>query len=232
MFLCAALTAMNACESDPDLARRINVDAPVELAAHLMARGAFVVFLSSNTVFDGSTPDPDEDSPIAPANAYGRQKADAEARLRAIPGADRQLAIVRLSKVLSPDTGVPAVFRGKLASGQPCDAFADLLLCPVSPAYVVSGLRAVATRRATGNFHLSGATTLSYAEFARQLARQFGWDPALVRPVTGAALPFRPRFPALGMRRTRARLQLSPETPESFWRHFGEEAAKPLQEAG
>lgn len=232
VFLCAALTSMQTCEEDPVLAGRVNVDAPVELAARLMEQGAFVVFLSSNTVFDGNTPDPDEASPPSPGNAYGRQKARAEAGLRAIRGADRRLAVVRLSKVLVPDAGVPGTFRRKLEAGQTCDAFDDLLLCPVSATFVVNGLRIVAMRREAGIFHLSGAATLSYADFARELARQFGWDPALVRATSGGALPFRPRFPALGMGRTRERLGVAPESAEDFWRHFRSEAAESLERAG
>lgn len=224
VFLCAALTGMKACEDEPALARRINVTAPVDLATRLMREGAFVIFLSSNTVFDGNTPHPEEHSPLSPANAYGRQKAEAEQALRSIPGAERQLAVVRLSKVLVHDAGVPAQFRRRLESGETCEAFDDLLMSPVSAPFVVTGLREIARRAAPGIFHLAGASVLSYADFARDLARRFGWDVALVRPTScvraGADTPFRPRHPELGMSGTRRQLGIDPEPLEHFWSCF------------
>lgn len=230
VFVCAAITGMKACEEEPERARQVNVEAPVELAAQLMSLGTFVLFLSTNAVFDGNTPDPDEDAHVMPANAYGRQKADAEAALRLLPGADRQLAIVRLSKVLVPDAGIPAVFRRQLEAGQICEAFDDLLMCPVSADYVVDGLGVIAARREPGVFHLSGVDSISYASFARKMAASFGWAHSLVKPVTGAPLPFRPRYPALGMRRTRERLQFAPESPAAFWSRFRGDSAASREE--
>ena len=228
VFLCAAMTGMKACEDDPALAHRVNVSAPVELAAALIERGAFVLFLSSNTVFDCQTGQPDESSMPSPANAYGRQKAEAERRLREIPGADRRLAIVRLSKVLEPDAGMPASFRRKLAAGETCAAFDDLLMSPVSVQYVVDGLREVARRELPGIFHLSGAAVVSYAEFARELARRCGWEVSLVHAASslsvGASVPFRPRYPALGMQTTSERLGCRPQSLEDFWQDFLGEA--------
>src|ERR1039457_3620111 len=50
VFLCAAMTNMRACLENPELSQRVNVTATVRLAAQLIEQGAFVIFLSSNTV--------------------------------------------------------------------------------------------------------------------------------------------------------------------------------------
>src|SRR5690606_26325829 len=97
-FLCAAVTALRSCEADPAGTARANVEHTARLASMLVGRGAFVVFLSSNLVFDGSEPRRRADAPTCPATEYGRQKAAAEGALLAMGG----VSIVRLTKVVGP----------------------------------------------------------------------------------------------------------------------------------
>ena len=70
VFLCAAMTNMQACRDSPELTYRVNVTETVKLASQLVKQGAFVVFLSSNTVFNGLVSMPDEDEPAEPVTEY------------------------------------------------------------------------------------------------------------------------------------------------------------------
>lgn len=218
VFLCAAMTSMHACRENPELSYRINVTGTVDLASQLVKQGAFVVFLSSNAVFNGSTERPDEHESYAPVTEYGRQKVSAERQLMAIPGADEHIAIVRLSKVISPHTGMAAEFFRRFQAGESCQAFEDLKMSPISLSYVTDALLAIASRKLPGIFHLSGAEELSYSEFARRLAAHVDAKPELVREVSsqsaGVDVLFSPEFPALGMRRTSALLGILPEPIE------------------
>lgn|SRR5574340_335141 len=215
VFLCAAMTSMLACRENPGLSYRINVTETVSLASRLVKQGAFVVFLSSNTVFNGMVNRPDEHEPYAPVTEYGRQKVSAEQQLLAISGADEHIAIVRLSKVLSPHAGMAAEFLHRLRVGESCRAFEDLRMAPVSLSYVTNALLAIASRRLPGIFHLSGAEELSYSEFAHRLAIYMGAKPELISAVSsqsaGVEVLFNPEFPALGMGRTSGLLGITPE---------------------
>lgn len=214
-ILCAAMTNMRACENDPVTSGRINVDETVRLAEGLLAAGTFVMYLSSNTVFSGRNPWPQENSPRDPTIAYGRQKAEAEKQLLAIPGADRNLAIVRLSKVVSGDSGMALQFIGKLQAGDECVAFSDLMCSPVSLCYVTRQLVMISRAHQAGIFHLSGAAELSYTEFARAIAHRMGDGIQRVRPVEAASVGvevlFKPRHPGLGMAETTKRFGIEPE---------------------
>ena len=66
--LCAGVTRLEACKQQPEKTRRVNVDSKVELARKLVSKGAFVVFLSTNQVFDGSRAFRQPDEPFSPAN--------------------------------------------------------------------------------------------------------------------------------------------------------------------
>jgi len=61
----------------------------------LQVQGSFVIFLSSNQVFDGTTPYRHSDEAVCPLNEYGRQKAAFENWLL---GRSKPAAILRLTK--------------------------------------------------------------------------------------------------------------------------------------
>lgn len=216
VFFCAAMTNIQTCENAPDETRKVNVSQTLALIKELVRRDAFVVWLSSSTVFDGQRSGMTEDSPNSPITNYGRQKAETEQTILGSPQLAARVAIVRLSKVVSPTQGIAAEFMRLLQSGELVEAFSDLYLSPVSLAYVCRGLQKIAQARVPGVFHLSGETELSYSQFARLLADRAGAAGDLVRPVvsvsrTDVHVLYRPRYPALRMTRTTQLLGLQPE---------------------
>jgi dTDP-4-dehydrorhamnose reductase len=79
---CAAYTAVDKAEEDFEAARRLNAEGPENLARLARSIGARIVHLSTDYVFNGRGERPyREDDPVDPINAYGRSKAEGEARL-------------------------------------------------------------------------------------------------------------------------------------------------------
>jgi len=97
-FVCAAVTDMRACQDEPVLTRRVNVDNTIELMRRLADRGTHLLFLSSSQVFDGETAAPTEDAPTCPKNEYGAQKLAVE---EAIARHELPAAILRPTKILA-----------------------------------------------------------------------------------------------------------------------------------
>ena len=80
----AAHTAVDRCESEPDLARAINATAPGVLAREAAALGAALLHYSTDYVFDGSGSTARiEDAPTGPLNVYGQTKLEGEQAIRA-----------------------------------------------------------------------------------------------------------------------------------------------------
>lgn len=80
----AAYTAVDRAESEPELAMRINGEAPGVLAAEAAELSALLVHYSTDYVFDGSKPTPYRESdPTAPLSVYGRSKLAGEEAIRA-----------------------------------------------------------------------------------------------------------------------------------------------------
>ena len=79
-----AHTAVDRAESEPDLAFRINGQAPGRLAQACAARDALFVHFSTDYVFDGQGTRPyREDDPTAPLGVYGHSKRAGEAAVQA-----------------------------------------------------------------------------------------------------------------------------------------------------
>lgn len=76
---CAAYTAVDKAESDKELAERLNVLGPKNLALLSKKIGAVLIHISTDYVFDGTGKTPrTEEMPIAPIGVYGVTKAEGE----------------------------------------------------------------------------------------------------------------------------------------------------------
>ena len=80
----AAYTAVDRAEAEPELAMRVNGEAPGVLAQEAARLGALLIHYSTDYVFDGRKPAPYvESDPAAPLSVYGRSKLAGEEAIRA-----------------------------------------------------------------------------------------------------------------------------------------------------
>jgi dTDP-4-dehydrorhamnose reductase len=178
-ILCAGVTKLQACQDHPAASRRVNVQGITQAAEALHRAGAFVIYLSSNQVFDGSVPHRRTTDATGPITEYGAQKAEAERQLLAAGTAD---AIVRLTKVLGPQIPLFSAWTESLRQGGDIQAYSDMTMAPVPLATVLDVLLAVAGRQLRGIHHVSGEQDLTYEAAARLGALALGVPPERVRP--------------------------------------------------
>lgn len=80
---CAAYTAVDKAESDIELAHKLNVEGPANIAKVAKKYGAKLIHISTDYVFDGTGTTPrTEDMPVAPIGVYGVTKAKGEEAVR------------------------------------------------------------------------------------------------------------------------------------------------------
>jgi len=218
VYIVAAATNYERCEKDP-LAYRINVELIPRLVASLLEQGVFVTFISTNSVFGGERPWPQEDDPHAPGIAYAQQKDEAEKVIRAGAsriGAEDRLNIVRLTKILDRETSPLPAWFSAWARGEVIQPFSDLTFAPMSVRFVGEALATIGEKRVSGNLHLSGAENVSYVDLAESLASRMGLASDLINPTTAVAkgihIPFKPRYSGLGMSRTTRLTGINPQT--------------------
>lgn len=147
-----------------DGAWEVNADGSLVVAE--AARGARLVHLSTDLVFDGRRGRYREADTPAPVNDYGRSKAEAEARVaRAHPEA----VLVRTSLLYGGEPGP----QERLARDH-TRFFVDELRSPVHVVDLVQALLELLSLDVSGPLHLGGADDVSRFDFAVLL----GADPA------------------------------------------------------
>ncbi len=226
VYFCAGVTDLKLCEKFPLDTRRINVDATLELAAKLYARGAKIVYLSSHAVFDGSAPFAPPNAATRPTTEYGRQKASVEQGILAL---GCRTTVVRMPKVVSYNVPFFSSWLLNLSNGKTINPFSDLSLSPISLGFLTAAL---AMDRLSGIVHLSGASQVTYAEFASQLAEAIGAPEQLVDPITakemGVQLLFAPRYTTLDTSDTVSAFSIKPQAVQAVVQDLIQEFSQSL----
>lgn len=159
-----------------------NAEGAVRLARACRDRRLPLVGFSSDLVFDGRSDRPyvESDTP-APLNVYGASKARAEAEILDLGGRPLMIRTAAFFSPFDPYNFAARVMR-TLYADQELYAADDLV---VSPTYVPDLVDAVLDLMLDGESgirHLVNRGAVSWAEFARRLARATGLDERLVKP--------------------------------------------------
>jgi len=188
-----AWTAVDACESDPDRALRVNAIGSRNIAEAARAAGAHLVAISTDYVFDGAKPSPyDEWDVPSPASVYGRSKWAGEQEVAAVSGG--AATVVRISWVCGEHGGNMVKTAMRLAADGIDPKFVDDQIGhPTIVSDLVPVLRRFAVERRPGLFHVTNQGVVSWCEFVREVFAAAGHDPERVTPITTAQLdPPRP----------------------------------------
>ncbi len=169
----AAHTAVDKAESETDLARRLNAEAPAALAEAANATGAWLVHYSTDYVFDGSGDRPwVEDAPTGPLNVYGQTKLDGE---RAIADATARHLILRTSWVYAARGGNFAKTMLRLAADRERLTVIDDQFGAPTGAELIADVTAHAIRQVlqrpqdAGTYHLAAAGETTWNGYARHV---------------------------------------------------------------
>lgn len=215
-FICAGITNAEACRRDPKGSACVNVEATARVVEQLVRRRIFVIYLSTNQVFDGATPYRRAEEPYSPTTTYGRQKSDVE---QAIKLWGERVAIVRFTKILGTFHPLFSEWTEVLKKNEPIHPFSDLVLAPVPLACAVSVLRLIAELRLAGVWQVSGHRDVSYAEAACWGAQVLGANERLIEPVSARTQGFSaepiPTHTTLDIDRLRSVLGIEP--PDVRW---------------
>jgi cupin fold WbuC family metalloprotein len=152
----------------------------LRLVDKLLAKGIYVLFLSSNQVFDGELPNVRVDRPVCPVSEYGRQKVAVETAIRERIAKRAPIAVLRFSKVMDSSSPLIAGWIQSLLKGDSVQAFSDMTVAPVPVVTAIKAIAALLDARLSGVFQLTGPRDATYSEVGNYLARELGANPNLV----------------------------------------------------
>ncbi len=174
---CAAVTGVDYCEEHPEEAVAVNTTAPAQIARLCRERGARLVHVSTDYVYDGRQPGLRmESDPCLPLGQYARTKHAAEL---AVLEVDAGFVVARASWIFGPDRpGFVDSVIARAMKEAACGAIADKWSNPSSSWDLAERLEAlVLNRAANGVVNLSnagGCSWLEYGQAALDLAHAAG----------------------------------------------------------
>jgi dTDP-4-dehydrorhamnose reductase len=211
----AALTDVDRCEKEKDLAWKINVESTSNIAQLCHKHRCFIVYVSTDYVFNGEKGNYKETDQTAPINNYGLTKLAGEEEIKQ---SRVEYCIARASVIYG---SIPAAGKvnfalwliEKLGKKEETRTAADQWNSPTLNTNLAEMILEIVEKRITGTFHLAGATRLSRHEFAQKIAETFNLDENLLRPTSSEMMPWmanRPRDTSLNVEKAKQTLKNKP----------------------
>jgi dTDP-4-dehydrorhamnose reductase len=186
---CAAMTNVDLCETERELAWKINVNGVEYLAEAAKKQHAVMVHVSSDYVFDGKNGPYTEDDKPEPLCYYGKSKLASENALRS---AGVPSIVARTMVLYGHAPGVKANFAlwliQSLQARQSVRIVDDQIGNPTLVDDLAYGLLRAVELGKTGIYNIAGRDICTRYEFAVRLARVFGLDESLIVPIKTASL--------------------------------------------
>jgi dTDP-4-dehydrorhamnose reductase len=192
VVLCVgAMTHVDGCETEPELAYRVNARGPAVLAGYARRRGLPFVYFSTEYIFDGLKENPGpyaEDASPNPLSVYGRSKLMGE---REVLDAHPDALILRTTVVYGPDDRqmnyIYSLMRN-LSTGIPMRVPQDQISTPTYNRDLARTTLGLADAGARGVFHVAGPELLGRLEFAQLVAAHLDLDASLLRGMQTAEM--------------------------------------------
>jgi dTDP-4-dehydrorhamnose reductase len=170
LILTAALTAVDYCESNQDEAFAVNADGPRHVAAVCKRKGAKMVYIGTDFVFDGAGEGAYRESdPVNPISVYGASKMKGEENVMA---ASADNLVVRIAWLYGP--GAPAFpewIIDKACSESSLTLPAEKVGCPTYAPDVAMWLAALlfgpSSEKGRGVFHLCNSEPCTWQEWGQ-----------------------------------------------------------------
>lgn len=201
---CAAYTAVERAEEEPDLAHRINARGPGLLADACRRAGARLIHISTDFVFDGELERPyREEDPPNPLGVYARTKRLGEER---VLDAHPQSTIVRTAWLFGNGPCFPETIARRYSEGAHLRVVDDSRGSPTWTRDVARAVSRVLESDAAGILHAAGGETMSWRAFAERALLALTGERITVEGVSTDAYPSRvprPRNSALDIGRAR-----------------------------
>jgi dTDP-4-dehydrorhamnose reductase len=186
----AAMTNVDACESDKENCWDLNVNAVQYLIEASKIHNSHLIHLSTDFVFDGEDgPYIEEDQPN-PLSYYGKSKYEAEKLLQT---SNIRWSIVRTIIVYGivddmSRSNIVLWAKEALEKGNPLNIVNDQFRSPTLAEDLAIGCWLIAEKKAVGTYHISGKNVMSIIDLVNRVADFYNFDKSIIHPISSSSL--------------------------------------------
>jgi dTDP-4-dehydrorhamnose reductase len=188
---CAAVSTIAGAQSNPDLARHVNVDTTALLAG--LAADAPFVFFSSDLVFDGRKGNYAETDAVNPLHIYGETKAAAEQIVLRNPRHTVMRTSLNGGTSRAGNRGFNEELRLLWQKGKGTNLFTDEFRCPIFAGETARAVWELVNQGRNGLFHVAGAEKLSRWQIGQLIAARCPQLNPKITPGSAKNFPGPPR---------------------------------------
>lgn len=186
----AAMTNVDACETEHEACDRANVHAVQHLVDAAQRHNCHFVHVSTDFIFNGEDGPYYEDATPDPVSYYGNSKLKGE---QIVQASSLKWAILRTVLVYgvvdnASRSNIVLWAKGALEKGQPINVVNDQMRCPTLAEDLADGCILAMDANATGIYNICGKEALGIIEIVQQVAEYYGLDKGLIRPVSSTTL--------------------------------------------
>ncbi len=178
----AAMTNVDLCETEKELATQINVKATETIAKQASKQNTFFLYVSTDYIFDGIQGMRKEDDTPNPLGFYGKSKLEGELSLNNMASS---WCIARTSTpfgIHDKKKSFPLWVKENLELKKEIPVLVDQFTSPTYVPNLSKMLIEVATRQITGVIHLAGATRISRYDLAELVSEKINLEKKLLIP--------------------------------------------------
>lgn len=178
----AAMTNVDQCETDKDMAMKINSKSTAVLAEQSEKHNAFLVYVSTDYVFDGEQGMKKESDIPNPIGYYGRSKLEGEIAVRNMSS---NWCIARTSTPFGmhpTKKTFPLFIAENLLAKKETMVITDQYTSPTYVPNLSKMLIEISSRKIQGIIHLAGSTRISRYDMALLVSEKLGLDTNLLKP--------------------------------------------------
>lgn len=184
VFMCASITSLDYCKKFPELSYKVNVVDTLKVLKYFTKKESFIIFFSTNLVFDGLKPNRDIAEPLNPCTEYGKQKTLVENELSKF----NNTAIFRLTKIIDYNFKLFDNWIEDLTNLNSISPFYDMKMSPVWIDDLIEFLLKYLEKPEKGVFHVSALDEITYYEAAKYIVRKLSLDLNNVVPISAKSI--------------------------------------------
>lgn len=181
----AAMTNVDACESNVEFCYKINTEAVQNLVDYCKKSNCRLVHISTDFIFDGLDGPYREEGKPNPLSTYGNSKFEAEKIIieSGIPAAIARTIILYGVVLGSGRMNIVSWVKESLEKGTPIKVVHDQYRSPTLAEDLAAGIVELITRQKTGIYHLTGPEIMSIYDLACRVARFWKLDESLITAI-------------------------------------------------
>ena len=186
---CASLTNVDQCESDPEITNKINVISTKNIVDIISDKNIKLVYISTDSVYDGIGGNFSENDNVNPLNCYGRSKYEGELEVLRKKGS----VILRTNLFgwnIQDKESLAEWFLNRLQGNEPMKGFEDARFSSIYTFILAGIIEQCLEKNLAGLYNCVSSDSCSKFEFGRRLARLFNFNEDLIQSAKLADVSF------------------------------------------